>query len=107
RPLGAAALRGGPKEDHEASRPEPQGDRADRQFGSDDEGMVAHKPLEFLYDRFTKYIEDRRRTPRADVMTELANATFPDGSLPPVDDVMRISANLFAAGQETTARLLG
>ena len=40
-------------------------------------------------------------------MTELATATFPDGSLPEVHDVMLIAANLFAAGQETTARLLG
>ena len=68
---------------------------------------MAHKPLEFLYERFTAYIEDRRREPRDDVMTELATATFPDGSLPEVDDVMLIAANLFAAGGETTARLLG
>ncbi len=67
---------------------------------------MAHKPLEFLYDRFTHYIEDRRREPRDDVMTQLATATFPDGSLPPVRDVMLIAGNLFAAGQETTARLL-
>ena len=40
-------------------------------------------------------------------MTELATATFPDGTLPEVDDVMLIAANLFAAGGETTARLLG
>ena len=51
--------------------------------------MVAHKPLEFLYERFTKYIEERRREPREDVMTGLATATFPDGSLPEVDEVMR------------------
>jgi cytochrome P450 len=68
---------------------------------------MAHKPLEFLYEQFTAYIEDRRRAPRDDVMTELATATFPDGSLPAVDDVMLIAGNLFAAGQETTARLLG
>ncbi|MGA8726691.1 MAG: cytochrome P450 [Acidimicrobiales bacterium] len=67
---------------------------------------MSHKPLEFLYEKFTSYIEDRRAEPRDDVMTGLASATFPDGSLPPVDDVMRIAANLFAAGQETTARLL-
>ena len=54
-----------------------------------------------------RYIEDRRREPRDDVMTELATATFPDGSLPEVNDVMLIAANLFAAGEETTARLLG
>jgi cytochrome P450 len=65
-----------------------------------------HTPLGFLYDRFTGYIEDRRACPRADVMTEMSEATFPDGSLPPVDDVMRIAANLFAAGGETTARLI-
>ena len=53
-----------------------------------------------------RYIEDRRREPRDDVMTELATATFPDGTLPEVDDVMLIAANLFAAGGETTARLL-
>jgi cytochrome P450 len=66
-----------------------------------------HKPLEFLYDRFTAYIEDRRANPRGDVMTDLATATLPDGALPPVDDVMRIASNLFAAGQETTARMMG
>ena len=40
-------------------------------------------------------------------MTGLAHATFPDGSLPEVIDVVRVAANLFAAGQETTVRLLG
>ena len=67
---------------------------------------LSHKPLEYLYERFTGYIEDRRRNPRDDIMTEMAHATFPDGSLPPVDDVMKIAANLFAAGGETTARLM-
>ena len=44
--------------------------------------------------------------PTDDVLTGLATATFPDGSLPEVIDVVRIAANLFAAGQETTVRLL-
>ena len=47
------------------------------------------------------------RDPRDDVLTGLATATFPDGSTPEVLDVVRIAAFLFAAGQETTARLLG
>jgi cytochrome P450 family 150 subfamily A5 len=102
-----ADLLGVREADHQTFREELQGEHADDHFGSGDDGMVAHKPLEFLYDRFTAYIEDRRREPHRDVMTELATATFPDGSLPPVDDVMRISANLFAAGQETTARMMG
>jgi cytochrome P450 len=67
---------------------------------------LEHKPLEYLYDQFTRYIEDRRANPRDDVMTEMAQATFPDGTLPPVEDVMKIAANLFSAGSETTARLI-
>lgn len=67
---------------------------------------LEHKPLEFLYEQFTAYIEDRRRTPRDDIMTAMATATFPDGSMPEVHDVALLAANLFAGGQETTVRLL-
>jgi cytochrome P450 len=98
-----ADLLGVPEEDHDAFREELQGDQRPTQ----QRGAMLHKPLEFLYERFTRYIEDRRREPRNDVMTQLATATFPDGTLPEVDDVMLIAANLFAAGGETTARLLG
>jgi cytochrome P450 len=75
-------------------------------IGSTGDGTLHHSPLEFLYGRFTTYIEERRREPRADVLTGLATATFPDGSTPEVIDVVRVAANLFAAGQETTVRLL-
>jgi cytochrome P450 family 150 subfamily A5 len=67
---------------------------------------MAHKPLEFLYERFTDYIEDRRMQPRGDILTGVATATFPDGSTPEVADAALIAANLFAGGQETTVRLL-
>jgi cytochrome P450 len=40
------------------------------------------------------------------VLTQLASVRFPDGALPEVADVVRIATTLFAAGQETTARLL-
>jgi len=69
-------------------------------------GQLEHKPLEFLYEQFTAYIEDRRAAPREDIMTAMATATFPDGSTPEVDDVALLAANLFAGGQETTVRLL-
>ncbi|MFD0689821.1 cytochrome P450 [Actinomadura fibrosa] len=75
--------------------------------GGTGEETLAHSPLEFLYERFVPYIEDRRREPRDDVLTGLATATFPDGTLPEVADVVRVAANVFAAGQETTVRLLG
>jgi len=68
---------------------------------------MAHSPLEFLYEWFTRFIEERRREPREDVLTGLATAKFPDGSTPKVIDAVRIASNLFAAGQETTVRLLG
>ena len=68
---------------------------------------LEHGPLEYLYQRFSTYIEDRRREPRDDVLTGLATATFPDGSTPEVIDVVRVAANVFSAGQETTVRLLG
>ena len=67
---------------------------------------LEHKPLEFLYGKFAEYIEDRRREPRGDVLSGLANATFPDGSTPEVGDAALLAANLFAGGQETTVRLL-
>lgn len=67
---------------------------------------MTHNPLEFLYAKFATYVEDRRREPRDDVLTGLAAATFPDGSVPEVADVVRVAANLFSAGQETTVRLL-
>jgi cytochrome P450 len=40
------------------------------------------------------------------VLTGVAAATFPDGSTPEVMDAVRLASNLFAAGQETTVRLL-
>src|SRR5207302_2503969 len=77
-----------------------------RMVGSTEEESLEHHPLEFLYNRFTDYIEDRRKEPRNDVLTALATTTFPDGTLPEVIDAVRVAANLFAAGQETTVRLL-
>jgi cytochrome P450 family 150 subfamily A5 len=70
------------------------------------DGEVTHSPLNYLYDKFSFYIEDRRRNPTADILTGLAQATFPGGAVPEPIDVARIAANMFAAGQETTVRLL-
>ena len=104
-----ADLLGVPEEDHEWFRQELQGGhrRETQGLGSTGSGSLSHTPLEFLYDRLTTYVEERRREPRQDVLTGLATATFPDGSMPEVIDVVRVAANLFSAGQETTVRLLG
>jgi cytochrome P450 len=100
-----ADLLGVPESDHAMFRKELGAKRPGATVGSTEQAMV-HKPLEFLYARFTGYVEDRRREPTDDVLTGLATATFPDGSLPEPIDVVRIAVNLFAAGQETTVRLL-
>lgn len=75
-------------------------------IGSSSGDEMHHSPLEYLYGKFTDYITDRRENPRDDVLTGLATALFPDGRTPPVIDVVCVAANLFAAGQETTVRLL-
>jgi cytochrome P450 len=63
-------------------------------------------PLEYLYESFATYVEERRAEPRDDVLTGLATAMFPDGTMPEVGDVVRVATNVFSAGQETTVRLL-
>ncbi len=75
-------------------------------IGGVEEREAQHSPLAWLYDTFSAYVEDRRSNPKGDILTGLAVATFPDGSVPEPLDVARIAANLFAAGQETTVRLL-
>ena len=102
-----ADLLGVPEEDRpdlaDELRHRPQTDGG---VGSIKGESMSHSPLEHLYRRFSRYVEDRRREPRNDVLTGLATATFPDGSLPEVQDVVAVAANVFSAGQETTVRLL-
>ncbi|QFG25991.1 cytochrome P450 [Actinomadura sp. WMMB 499] len=97
-----ADLLGVPEEDHRSFRAQLASGSAPLENG---EVPIAN-PLEFLEERFTRYVEDRRREPRGDVLTSLATARFPDGTLPEVADVVRVACFLFAAGQDTTARLL-
>ncbi|MFN8035440.1 MAG: cytochrome P450 [Acidimicrobiia bacterium] len=93
-----ADLLGVPDEDRDAFR--------EQLVHKERPSKMSHKPLEYLYAQFTRYIEARRANPRDDIMNEMAHATFPDGTLPPVSDVMKIAANLFSAGSETTGRLI-
>ena len=55
---------------------------------------------------FRAYISDRRETPRGDVMSEIANTRYVDGSLPPIEDVVSLAALLFGAGEDTTSRVV-
>ena len=64
-------------------------------------------PLATLARALEHLIVDRREKPTDDVLTKLALAKFPDGSTPEVGDLTNIGAFLFAAGQDTTIRLIG
>ena len=98
-----ADLLGVPAEDHDEFRAVFAGELVG-QLG--EEAPTAHNPLQWLNDKFHAYIEDRRREPRGDVLTELAQAKYEDGSTPDIDDVMNLSTFLFAAGTETTTKLV-
>ena len=98
-----ADLLGVPAEDHDEFRAV----FATEQVGAlGEESPTAHNPLQWLNDKFHSYIEDRRRAPRGDVLTELAEAKYEDGSTPDIVDVMNLSTFLFAAGTETTTKLV-
>lgn len=101
-----ADMLGVPEEDHEEFRTVLGAPRPGAQVGSLDGDLVASNPLEWLDDKFSGYLEDRRSEPRDDVLTALATANYPDGSVPPIIEVVRSATFLFAAGQETTTKLL-
>ncbi|HVA10359.1 MAG TPA: cytochrome P450 [Acidimicrobiales bacterium] len=103
--LVVADVLGVPEEDHERFRAGFGLSTGPGPIGKEGEGMGANA-LGWLDGEFARYIEDRRREPGGDVLTDLALATYPDGSTPDVTSVVRTSTFLFAAGQETTARLL-
>jgi cytochrome P450 len=104
--LVVADLLGVPEEDHQRFREGFGLTGTVGEVGAGEEGNVGENPLAWLDGWFTQYIEDRRRQPRQDVLTDLALATYADGTTPDVVSVVRTSTFLFAAGQETTARLL-
>ena len=99
-----ADLLGVPREDHETFRSWLGGDMGN--VGDPDGKHVADQVFANLDPYFTRYVEERRAAPRDDVMSRLAAVRFADGSLPEVADIVRLAVVLFAAGQETTARLL-
>lgn len=64
-------------------------------------------PLQYMFEFFWTYLSERRESPRDDVMSELAQARYPDGSEPPIIELVKASMFLFAAGQDTAALLIG
>ena len=104
--LTVADVLGVPEEDHQKFREGFGMSRKPGRVGAGEAGTPAENPLAWLDEYFATYIEDRRKEPREDVLTNLALATYPDGTVPEVTSVVRTATFLFAAGQETSARLL-
>ena len=104
--LVVADLLGVPEEDHEEFREAFGAMRPGSRIGALDHERIATNPLAWADEKFSAYIDDRRREPRDDVLTALATAKYPDGSTPEVFEVVRTATFLFGAGQETTAKLL-
>jgi cytochrome P450 len=63
--------------------------------------------LDHLAKHFVGYVQDRRATPRSDVLTQLATAKYPDGTTPDLPAIVSVAVFLFAAGQDTSAKLIG
>ena len=62
--------------------------------------LVAMKPL------FDTYLQDRIENPCGDLMSELVQAKFRDGTTPPFETLSNLARFLFGAGQDTTSRLI-
>jgi cytochrome P450 len=100
-----ADLLGVPEEDHRSfTEILSTSGKSPGQLGGDAGG--SHNPLEAIGMKFFQYLADRRSTPREDVLTRLALTKYQDGSTPDLIDVVSVATFLFAAGQDTTVRLI-
>lgn len=74
------------------------------------DGEAVHRvgpdPLIFLKERFDGYILARQAEPCGDLLSDLANARFKDGSAPAPERLAELARFLFGAGQDTTSRLM-
>jgi len=109
--LTIADLLGVPEADHQTfktgfglrSKKNPNGKMPDQKGGADAPPNDDVNSLSWLYEWFAAYIEDRRREPKNDVLSNLALAKYPDGSTPEVMNVVHQAVFMFAAGRETSA----
>jgi cytochrome P450 len=104
--LAITDLLGVPEEDRDEIREALGAGQPKGGVGALDGEPVGLNPLQYLDDKFSTYLAERRRGPRADVLTTMATATYPDGSTPELLDVVHPATFLFAAGQETVTKLL-
>jgi cytochrome P450 len=99
-----AELLGVPPEDRDKFRAVIDAAPPPGNMGQDEEAQMS--PLAYMAVFFYEYINDRRENPRDDVLTQLALATYPDGTLPDLIEMVKLAGFLFGAGQDTSAKLL-
>ena len=104
--LAITDLLGVPEEDRDEIRTALGAGQPEGGVGALDGEPVGLNPLQYLDDKFSAYLSERRREPRDDVLTTMATTTYPDGSTPELLEVVRPATFLFAAGQETVTKLL-
>jgi cytochrome P450 len=104
--LAITDLLGVPEEDRDEIRRALGAGQPEGGVGALDGEPVGVNPLQYLDDKFSSYLAERRREPRDDVLTTMATTTYPDGSTPELLEVVRPATFLFAAGQETVTKLL-
>lgn len=64
-------------------------------------------PLMIMAGFFMRYMSERIAAPQGDLLSELATAKYPDGSDVPLMEAVKNAMFLFAAGQDTSAKLIG
>ena len=101
-----ADLLGVPADDREAFRQLIDSAPPPGNMDAGEDGQSVH-PLMVMAGYFTRYVSERRAQPQNDVMTEMALAKYPDGSTPDAMEVVKSAMFLFAAGQDTSAKLIG
>ena len=102
-----ADLLGVPAEDREQFRSVIDAGPPPGNMDAPQESMQQSNSLAFMVGYFAKYLAERRANPQKDVMTDLALAKYPDGTVPDIIEPAKAAMFLFAAGQDTSAKLLG
>ena len=60
----------------------------------------------FIGGFMAKYLDERTKNPGDDLLSELATTNYPDGTKPEMLELISLATFMFAAGQDTSAKLL-
>ena len=101
-----ADLLGVPAEDREEFRKIIDAGPPPGNMDAADTPQSSH-PLMVMAGFFMRYMSERKAAPKDDLLTELASASYPDGSEVPLMEAVKNAMFLFAAGQDTSAKLIG